>query len=141
MKGDRLPPQDHIARYCGGRQISEDGQVAPTAFHLRSGEDYLSVQWLEILEQPDRIAEISEVRRVLGLSLRIGSIAQIAVLNVGNVCNHVEKAAGLSIRVTHEPFPGNLSHSGIHDTAQDETLISELIVERILETHPAVERT
>lgn len=140
MKGDRLPPQDHIARYCGRQQISEDGQIAPTAFHLKSDEDYLSVQWLEILEQPDRISEMTEVRRLLSLGLNMGSTAQITVLNVGEVCKHVEEAAGLGIRVLHEPVVNNLSHSGIHDTAQDEALISELIVECILETHPAVER-
>jgi len=43
MKGDRLPPEDHIARYCGGSHISEDGYIAPTAFHLRPGEEYVSV--------------------------------------------------------------------------------------------------
>lgn len=140
MKGDRLPARDHIARYCGRKQISDDGQIEPTAFHLRNGEDYLSVRWLEIFQQPDRIAEIKEVRRVLGMALKMGSTAQIAVLNVGEVCSHVQEAAQLSISVLHEPLAKDLSHSGIYDTRQDEALIAELIVETILETHPAVEQ-
>lgn len=139
MKGDRLPPQDHIARYCGGRQISEDGLIASTAFHLRRGEIYLSVQWLESLEQPYRTATMREVRRVLGLSLNMGSTGRIAVLSVGEVCTHVEQASGFAISVLHEPFPDDPSHSGIHDTAQDEDLIAELIAEKVQETHPAIE--
>ena len=138
MKGDRLPPQDHIARYCGGSHISEDSQMAPTAFHLRPGEEYLSVRWLEYLKQGDRLSEIREVRRFLSESMRLGATARIGVLNVGEVCTYVEEATGLSIRVLHEPVPGDLSHSGIHDTAQDEDLIAELIAEKVLETHPAV---
>ena len=141
MKGDRLPPQDHIARYCGGSQISEDGLIAPTAFHLRKKEFYLSVQWLESLEQPDRSSTIREVRRVLGLSLHVRSTGRIAVLNVGEICTHVEQASGFSIRVLHEPFPDIPSHSGIHDTAQDEDLIAELIAEKVHETHPAIEQS
>jgi len=139
MKGDRLPPEDHIARYCGGSHISEDGHIAPTAFHLRPGEEYVSVQWLEYLKQMDRFSEIREVRRILGERLKMGISARIAVLNCRELCTHVEQAADLSIRVLHEPALDDLSHSGIHDTAQDEDLIAELIVEKILESHPAVE--
>jgi len=139
MKGDRLPPSDHIARYCGGSHISEDGSIAPTAFHLRPGEEYVSAQWLEYLRRMDRFSEIREVRRIFDEKLKIGISARIAVLNCGELCTHVEQASGLNIRVLHEPTVDDLSHCGIHDTAQDEDLIAELIVEKILETYLAVE--
>ncbi len=139
MKGDRLPPQDHIARYCGGSHISEDGQIAPTAFHLRHDEEYLSVQWLEYLKREDRPAEIREVRWILSGSMSLGTTARIGVLNVGEVCTYVEEATGLNISVLHEPIPNDHSHCGIHDTSQDEDLIAELIAEKVLEIHSAVE--
>jgi len=138
MKGERLPPGDHIARYCGGSHISEDGSVAPTAFHLRPAEEYVSVQWLEYLRQMDRLSEIREVRRIFDEKLKLGISARIAVLNCGEVCTHVEQASDVSIRVLHEPTSDDLSHSGRHDTAQDEDLVAELIVEKILETYLAV---
>jgi hypothetical protein len=140
MKGSPLPPEDHIARYCGNATLSEDGTVSPSAFRLRKNKDqYLSVKWLEYLKQPNRISEINEARRLFaGGNFKLGSTARIAVLNVGAVCTHVEMQSHFKIRVLHEPSSVDPSHSGIHDTIQDELMISELIAEQVIETHPAV---
>ena len=40
MKGDTIPEQDHIARYCRPSQV-EDGQIQATAFMLRVDEESL----------------------------------------------------------------------------------------------------
>lgn len=140
MKGDKLPSQDHVARYCGYTTLSEDGKVSSTAFRLRKDrkEQYLSVQWLECLRKPDRFSEIQELRRILSGNLTLGTTARIAVLHVGTVCDYVKECSGYNIKVLHEPQPGDPSHSGIHDTIQDEIMIAELIVEKIVETYPAV---
>ncbi|HHT9111442.1 MAG TPA: hypothetical protein ACFYDZ_09835 [Candidatus Brocadiaceae bacterium] len=37
MKGDTIPEQNHIARYCKPTQVS-DGQIQATAFMLRKQE-------------------------------------------------------------------------------------------------------
>lgn len=140
MKDSPLPPEDHIARYCKYTTLSEDGKPSSSAFRLRKNKDqYLSVKWLEYIKQPNRISEINEVRRLFaGGNFKLGSTARIAVLNVGAVCTHVETQAHFKIRVLHEPSSVDPSHSGIHDTIQDELMISELISEKILETYPAV---
>jgi len=140
MKGSPLPPGDHIARYCKYTTLSEDGKPSSSAFRLRKNKDqYLSVKWLEYLKQPNRISEINEVRRLFaGGNFKLGSTARIAVLNVGAVCTHVETQSHFKIRVLHEPSAVDPSHSGIHDTIQDELMISELIAEKVLETYPAV---
>lgn len=142
MKGDPLPPLDHIARYCSYSTLWEDGTVAPTAFRLRlSKEDYLSVEWLECLKQCDRVSEINEMRRLLTRkNFKLSPKALIAVLNVGAVCEHIEANSSFKIRILHEPSSIDPSHSGIYDTIQDEIMISELIAEKIIETHPAVDR-
>ncbi len=139
MTGDKLPHEHHIARYCGRRHVLE-GQVLPSAFHLRlhMDEQYLSVQWLEYLRQPDRTSEVTEIRRILASKLTMRPPELIAVLNIGETINHIQNCRNLSIKILHEPEPGDPSHSGIHDTIQDEIMIAELIVERILETYPAV---
>lgn len=140
MKDDPLPREDHIARYCGGSHIDEDELIAPTAFHLRhnQNEKYLSVQWLEILKQPNRISAIANVQGIIGQKLRPGKTSRIGVLNVGEVIDHVANESGSSIRILHEPEPADTSHSGIYDTDQDEELIAELIAKKILEIYPAV---
>jgi len=136
MTGEHLPFHDCTGRYCPGSKISEDGRVSPTAFHLRPGESYLSVEWLEFLNQPTRTDEIRKVVKILSTKLRVGASAQIAVTNVGGVCRHVVESLGIQIRFLNEPEPDDPAHSGIHDTDQDEMLIAELIVEKIVEAHP-----
>ncbi|KXB09252.1 hypothetical protein AKJ60_00595 [candidate division MSBL1 archaeon SCGC-AAA385M11] len=106
------------------------------AFHLRKGEPYLSVEWLEYPGQPGRPAEIRAVIEILSQKLRLGSSARLAVLGVGAVYDHVRKETGYSIRVLHEPEPDDPAHSGIHDTAAGEMMIAELIAEAVEETHP-----
>jgi hypothetical protein len=143
MKGNCLPPEDHIARYCKYTTLSEDGKPSSSAFRLRKekAEKYLSVQWLEYMKQPNRSSEINEACRLLVAgNFKLRAKALIAVLNVGDMCEHVETQSHshFKIRVLHEPSSSDHSHSGIHDTIQDELMISELISEKILETYPAV---
>ena len=46
MKGETIPDQNHIARFCRPMQAPE-GQIQATAFMLlRAGEESLSVNWL-----------------------------------------------------------------------------------------------
>lgn len=134
--GKELPLQDHTARYCPGSKLTEDGGIAPTAFHLRQEEVYLSVEWLECLAQPSRVDEIKEVINILSGKLRLGNSAKIAVLNIGTVCHHVREASMYSVRFLREPEPDDPAHSGIHDTIQDEMMIAELIAERVAQMHP-----
>lgn len=131
-----LPQQDHTARYCPRSKLTEDDIPAPTAFHLRRGETYLSVEWLESLNQESRNEAIAEVIAILSGKLRLGATAKLAVLNVGHVCRYVREASMYSIRFVHEPEPEDPAHSGIHDTAQDEMLIAELIIEKVEEIYP-----
>ncbi len=137
MSGKHLPIEDHAARYCPGSKLSENGEVSGTAFHLRQGEPYVSVEWLEYLNLPSRDDEVRGIADILAHKLRLGASAKIAVLNVGEVCGYVEQASGFYIRFLHEPEPLDPAHSGIHDTAQDEILICELIAETVAESYPA----
>ena len=137
MKGDPLPLHDHVSRYCGGTHIAENGRPLPTAFRHRPTDESLSVNWLESLQQNDRESQIREVRQRLDLVL--GATAKIAVLNVGETCEYIERA-GFRIEVLHDPRANDFSHSGIFGILQDELTISLLIAEKILEVYPATER-
>jgi len=141
MKGDQIPDPDHIARFCKPMQVSE-GQIQATAFMLRPDEEYLSVNWLEFLNCPNRDSEITEIRNIYSAKLNVGARAKLAVINVGEVCEKVltESPDRRNIEVLHDPMEDDLfdpSHSGIYNLKQDDELIAELILETVLETYTA----
>lgn len=147
LKDDPIPDADHVARYCGGATL-DDGQVSGASFKLRpmkdgNKEEYLSVNWLELLGKESRREEIGEVQRVLTTKMTPGSTAKLAVLRVGDVKDYVSQSASdrRILRILHRPDepPGkpDPSHSGIFGTDADEDLIAELIAERVLETYAA----
>lgn len=138
MKGDKIPGKHHIARYCKPTQ-APDGQIQATAFMLKTGEESISVNWLELLSHSGREGEIAELRRIYSAKLRIGASAQIAVLNVGEVCNKVltESPDSRSLKILHDPSKNDPSHSGMYNLKNDDEYIAELILETVLETYPA----
>ena len=141
MKSDKIPDQDHIARYCKPTTI-EDGQIQATAFMLREGEESLSVNWLEFLNCTGRESEIKEIRSIYSRKLkRVGANAKIAVLNVGEVREKVLKESHdrRNLEVFHNPEPENddPSHSGIYNLKPDNELIAELILETVCEDYSA----
>lgn len=142
MKDDPIPPDHHVSRYCGGGSLL-NGQITGVSFYLRAEEEYFSVNWLEFLGLGDRDSDIGEIRRVLSTKRNLGSTAKIAVLNVGDMKDHVRQNSPdpRDLRVLHRPDePPDMpdpSHSGIFDTRQDEQLIAELIAEKVLETFAA----
>lgn len=138
MKGDKIPDQNHIARYCKPTQVS-DGRIQATAFMLRVGEESLSVNWLEFLNCSSRESEITEVRKIYSKKLNIGLHAKIAILNVGEVRQKVltESPDGRNLEVIHDPLIDDPSHSGIYNLKQDDELIAELILETVHEAHSA----
>ncbi len=138
MKGDTIPDQNHITRFCKPTQAPE-GEIQPTAFMLRTGENSLSVNWLEFLKCSSRENEISEMRTIYSKKLQVGARAKIAVLNVGEVRKKVltESPDARNLEVLHDPFIDDLSHSGIYNLKQDDDLIAELILETVKESYPA----
>lgn len=137
MKGDLLPDQDHICRYCSATKFTENGLITGAAFQLRPVDKYLSVNWLEFFQLADRHEQIREVRKVL--RLKPGARAKLAVLNVEEIVNfvHTQSPDARKLRVLHEPIENDPSHSGIYGFGCDEHLIADLIAETVQETYPA----
>ncbi len=139
MKGDPLPQQSHISRYCSALHCTENGQVTGRAFQVRTTEEYLSVNWLEFLQLNDRKEEIKKIRKILASKLTLGAKAKIAVLNVGEIIDFIrsQSADGRNMSVLHEPEEDDPSHSGIYGYGYDDQLIAFLIAELIKEAYPA----
>lgn len=138
MKGDNLPLQDHICRYCKGSTIGENGRINGAAFQLRPEEESLSVNWLEFLRLANREHEI---REVLSSKLKLTASAKIAVLNVGEVINyvHTESPDSRFLKISHDPGINDPSHSGVYGYQYEDKLIADLIAEVAHEVHPAHE--
>ncbi len=146
MKGNTVPDDNHIARLCL-RQHVDNGQILATAFHLRSSDVFLSVNWLEYLRCTSRDKEIEEIQKVYSTKLTIKPGAKIAVLNVGEVREKVLTGSQdrRNLKVLHEPLPdpshpniNDPSHSGIYNLKQNDRIeIGELIRQAVLKTYPA----
>lgn len=144
MKGDKIPDSDNIARFCRPMQAPEE-EIQATAFMLRTGEESLSVNWLEFLECSNRDSEIRELQRLYSKKFHVGASARIAILNVGEVCDVVREGSldNREIEVLHDPIRNDPilcddeSHSEIRNMKEDNELIAELILEVIRENHPA----
>ena len=138
MKGEKIPDQNHIARFCRPLQVNEE-QIQATAFMLREGEECLSVNWLEFLNCSNRENEITKLRTIFSETFTVGARAKIAVLNVGDVHDKVltESPDSRNLEVLHDPAMNDPSHSGIYNLKQDDELIAELILETVRESYSA----
>ena len=141
MKGDTIPDQHHIARYCKPTQVP-NGKIQATAFMLRNVEGSLSVNWLEFLNCSSRESEIDALRSTYSRKLKVRAGAKISVLNVGEVREKVltESPDRRNLKVLHDPQYIEVydpSHSGIYNLKQADELIAELILETVRETYPA----
>lgn len=137
MKGDLLPNQDHIARYCKPK-TAPDGQPTAASFMLRPDDEFLSVDWLECFDLSDRQAQITQPRQ--NITLTLAKAGKFAVLNVENTVEHVHtNSDNQTLAVFHEPKPEDPCHSGIHGYSHEDDLVAELIAEVVLEIHPARE--
>ena len=87
MRGDQLPYQDHISRYCAPKTLA-DGQPTGTSFMLRQDEEYLSVNWLEYFGHIGMSAQINQIREHIELSL--ASSGLFAVLNIGETIDYIQ---------------------------------------------------
>lgn len=135
MKGEPIPDDHHVSRYVGGSKITRGGRITGAAFQLRSGEDALSVNWLEFLGLGERQAEIQEVRRVFlekGMSLQ--ATAKFVVLEVGATKEYVQQESDDNrlLSILHDPLsPEDESHAGIYNVPKDDPAIGDMIAELI----------
>lgn len=138
MKGDVIPDENHVARYCPRIHISSEGDILASAFYLKEDENTLSVNWLECLGAPNREQEIQRLRETIALTLR--KSAKFAVVNIGNLRKSIleESPDKRNLLLLHEPTEKDPSHSEISNMNPQYELIAELIIEKVkMEVYPA----
>jgi len=110
---NNIPDSHHVLRYCKPRTVI-DGKIAESAFEFRSGEEFLSVNWLEYFGGITADAQVEKVREDMRKSLKLSAGGRFARVNVGDVKQRVENA-----KVKHLPTPENPSHAGIYAHGED----------------------
>ncbi len=135
MKDKKITGNNHVARLCHNKHV-EDEQILPTAFHLRQGEEGLSVNWLESLKCSSRDHEINTMREIYTKTFSVGTRAKIAVLNVGDVYEKT-LSNGHNLEILHDPIVNDESHSQMYYLKDDYMEIGELILQTVQEAYPA----
>ena len=148
MKNDPIPPQDHISRWCKPSQI-DNGIVGSSAFMLGTNDidDALSVNWLEFFGYADRDREIAEIQHILSLKMiEIKKTSRIAVLNVGQSLDAIEKllSGKLNVTVLHNPDREegrweDPSHASIYGLTRDDDsqTAATALCDSIIDLYPA----
>ena len=112
MKGDMIPEEDHVVRYCIPRYVNRQSKLPEIdAFRLRHGkEDSLSVNWIEhfdpcvVLDTRDqREAVVDKVRDVMQYDPNVRGA--FAFFGVDEVKRAVEAGGGVDPYVEHDPKP------------------------------------
>ena len=141
MSGTDLLDESHVVRYIRPLQFDKDaGVVDGSAFRLRKGETGLSVHWLECFQEPSKLRQVDEVRRLS--RLKISKNGRFAELGVGGTKRHVR------VRFVHKPlhatnnYEADPSHSeilGLPDlNSPQSALVGDIIAECIKTIHPGL---
>ncbi|MGQ0547808.1 MAG: hypothetical protein ACT4P3_21180 [Betaproteobacteria bacterium] len=112
------------------------------AFLLRQeiAETYLSVNWLESLPGADQTSRLASLRvEIAKTGYGIAKTAKYAVLHVGTARKTVHEQASDQrwIRVAQETVGFPRYHAGIHDTATEEMVIAQALVDSVGALAPA----
>ena len=140
MTGADLPDKDHVARYCKPSTVDQ-GMPLVAAFQLRSGEEYLSVNWLEHSGTRNIAAAMRAVSAgFLGRGYGLSRSGRFAVLNVGSAKQAVFEALGHSLSIDHMPSEADQSHAGIHGYPPDDLAVAAELAMLIARSavHPAI---
>ena len=106
VKGDPLPPVDHVLRHCLQRQLKTEADgtirgVFPDAFD--PDEDGVSVTWMEYFQGASIADQIAAARAAMYRGMRPRAGNRLAKLNVGAVLSEGQ-ALGTSLSIIHDPI-------------------------------------
>jgi hypothetical protein len=135
MNARDLDPEHNVARYCSPRNIVED-VPSYQGFLLRSGETFLSTNWLEYFHDLDRQIQVSGIRQALSdKGFRFSPNGRLAILNVGHSTSCVERVA---LRFTVLGQARDPSHVGVFGYLSNDADIALALAESVRELYPAI---
>ena len=134
---DDLLPEHNVARYCGSRKII-NGTVAYDVFLLRTGEGFLSTNWLEYFHPADRQFQVVAVQDALeSKGFRVSRNGGFAILNVGTAVQQIYRIYNVLLNFRPLGQASDPSHTGIFGYGADDTDVAESLANLVQEIHPA----
>ena len=125
MLDQLLPEDDHISRYCKPSAIAESGLPLASAFGLRQGEEYLSVNWLEYFRLPELSAAVEKVREAFrSKGYQVRPNGRFVVLNIGAAKRMVFEGVRCVLRINHHPLANDPSHASILGYGPDDLMVA-----------------
>ena len=114
MTGRNIPDADNVARYCSPRTVNEDNMPTLDAFKFRNGEEFLSVNWIELLVRSNVPEAVNMLRKILpDTGYNIKKNGRIAVLGIKAIKIAISEVA-CTPQIKHDPKRDNPSHSAIY---------------------------
>ncbi len=108
MKGDDLPPEDHVLRHCSSRLLKIDhdsGDVLGVFwFAFEPDGEGISVTWVEYF-RGSTAERLVAAREAIARTRKLRTNHRLAKLNVGNALE-AGRAIGVPTRVVHDPDQG-----------------------------------
>lgn len=131
-----VSPENRISRFAKKSKVHDDGEnirIDAEAFKLRGGEDYLSVNDLEMHEGDTVTEKVLHLIKSPSMQMNIKKNDYFAIHKVGQMQEYVKTNSidERNLIVSYKPDP-NIhydSHAGIYGVLQDDDLILELISE------------
>ena len=133
MTGDQLPDADSVSRYCRPRTL-EDGRPKPSAFHLRPGEEHLSVHWLEFFGAPSQALAIERVQATMtNAGFSLARSGRFSVLEIGRTKRLVREKLKVDLSVEHLPVGDDPAHAGIRGYTQADRAVAAYLADLVTE--------
>lgn len=131
-KGMNLPDVDHVARHVPSKKLRRDGNdkvlgFLPQAFELRSGEQSLSVNWLEYYQGTQK-DQLKEMAKALRDRRTIGKRDAFGISNVGKL-KSVCFDGGSTVRVVYAPNKAIPDHCEIRYLPREDLALLAAVAE------------
>lgn len=130
MKGESLPPTDHVARHCSRTQC-DSGVVQGSAFLRRESEPALSVCWLERTGHHDRDSQLRTIVEELRAARDVRDNSYIAVLKVETAIDRVSQGTSPQVLLSaiHWPNERIPTHSRLQGMDVNALIVGEILAE------------
>ncbi len=112
-----------------------------TAFRLRKGESFLSVNWLEHFDSSDLSGAVQMIRNAFDAKgFRLRPNGRFAVVCVQEVKDAAMVSVGRKLSINHLPVDNDTSHAGIFGYTGDDLMIAVEIKSLVgrEDVHPAI---
>ena len=122
----RINDEFDCARFTKLAQVYEDNVVDGSAFALRDGEAYLSVNCLNLFASAGTETQLRELRATLRSKMNVRQSHRLSIVNVGRTKKRL-RAHKYEVDFRHMPEPNDATHCGVFGTEYNDEVVQDLL--------------